>query len=108
VKPEQAPKGKVVDADPTDIRGRPRTWREDRRSIARWSTGVVGAACVHGDVRNTGGLAERDCDPNTPSGRGASQESEGSTVPMKRVTTVEGRGPGSGCFTRNGRSGRLA
>jgi len=51
---------------------------------------------------------ERESDPNTLLERGEGQESEGPVVPMKRVTTVEGRGPGSGCFVRSGRSGRLA
>ena len=33
------------------------------------------------------------------------QESEGPIVLVKRVMTVEGRGPGSECFTRSGRVG---
>jgi len=32
------------------------------------SAGALGAACVQGEVRNTGDLVERDSDPNTPSG----------------------------------------
>lgn len=64
----------------------------------------MGAACVQGEVRNTGDSAERDSDPNTPQGW-LDRESEGLMVPMKRVTTVEGRSPGSGCFTRSGRAG---
>jgi hypothetical protein len=109
VKPEQAPKGQSW--KPTWL-----TYREGHVSsekvdfsIAGRSTGVVGAACMH-TVRcaTREAWSKRDGDLNTPLGRGEGQESEGPTVPMKRVTTVEGRGPGSGCFTRRERSGTLA
>ena len=72
------------------------------------STGVLGAACVHRTMRNMGGLAAHGAEDRTRTegkGRGAHQESEGPVVPMKRVTTVEGRGPGSECFTRSERAG---
>lgn len=36
------------------------------------------------------------------------QETEGPVVPMKRVTTAEGRGPGSGVLHEEWTSGRLA
>jgi hypothetical protein len=68
------------------------------------SAGALEAACMQGEVRNTGDSAERVCDPNTLLGW-LDRESEGLMVPMKRVMTVEGRSPGSGCFTRGGRAG---
>ena len=76
----------------------------NRPTNVQRSTGAMDAARVQGEVRNTGGPVERDSDPNTPQGW-LDRASEGLIVPMKRVTTVEGRGPGSGCFTRNGREG---
>jgi hypothetical protein len=57
-----------------------------------------------GKVRNTGDLR---CGVETKHAEEAwhMQESEGPMVLMKRVMTAEGRGPGSECFSRNGRAG---
>ena len=40
----------------------------NRPKNVQWSVGVFGAACVQGEVRNTGDLVERDRKPNTLSG----------------------------------------
>ena len=40
----------------------------NRPKNVQWSVGVFGAACVQGEVRNTGDLVERDRNPNTLSG----------------------------------------
>jgi len=53
VKPEQASKVKVVDADPPVNRGRPREWGRNRQAPIR-STGVLGTACREGDLSNWG------------------------------------------------------
>src|SRR6478609_4543581 len=69
------------------------------------SIGILGAACVHkvrGETRET---CERGVKTEHAEGTWRAQESEGPMVPAKRVTTVEGRGPGSGCFPRSGRAG---
>jgi hypothetical protein len=57
------------------------------------STGVMGAACVQGEVRNTGDLEA--CSENTHGWQGAwrNQESEGPIVPMKRSNSRGGTGP---------------
>jgi hypothetical protein len=72
---------------------------------AWWPTGVMGAACVQ-KVE----CATREawvCGVETEHAARAwhAQEAEGLVVPGKRVTTVEGRGPGSECFSKNGRAG---
>jgi hypothetical protein len=97
-----------VDADAACIWGKPsRRWESESTKARLLSTGAVGAACVQRAVRNMGDLAARGVRPNThgSKGRGVLQESEGPIVPVKRVTAVEGRGPGSECFARSGRAG---
>ena len=87
-----------------DGEGRSR-WMETIDVESSGSTGVVGAARAQGEVRNTGDPPARQ---HGHSGRGATRESEGLVVPMKRVTTVEGRSPGSDVLSKQRTRRRLA
>lgn len=67
-----------------------------------WSTGALGAACVHGEVRNTGDLSGRPCVKRE------AQESEGPMVPAKRGNSRGGTGPWFRVLSNEWTRGRLA
>ena len=56
----------AVDADPPESRGRPTSkWASKSTRARQLSTGVMGAACVQGEVRNTGDLGGIEPRANT-------------------------------------------
>jgi hypothetical protein len=93
-----------VDADPSQKRGRPKRQAEAIDQAWR-STGIMGAACVQKVECATRETCAGGVETEQAERAWRAQESEGPIVPAKRVTTVEGRGPGSECFTRSGRVG---
>ena len=100
------------DADLAQDQGRPpRQWESESTRARRLSTGVVGAACVHRTVRNTGrpgGARGEDRTRTGAKGRGASQESEGPMVPAKRGNARGGKGPWFRVLRKKRTSRRLA
>jgi hypothetical protein len=99
VNPEQAPKVKSwMPIPPNREEGRC-TSGKNRNEHRLWSTGVVGAARNEGLLGNVGDslwAAGRDC--RRRRGRRPKRESERLMVPVKPLTTVEGRGLTSGCL----------
>ena len=85
-----------VEADPLGLRGRPKRLAE-AIDHARRSTGILGAACVHRVRCATWETCASGVTTEHAERAWRAQESEGPIVPGKRVTTVEGRGPGSEC-----------
>jgi len=106
VNPEQASKGKMrVPIRPKDGEGRC-GGRGGTETDALWLAGVLGTARGEGLLGNVGGPlweAGRDC--RRRKSRRPWRESERLMVPMKPVTTVEGRGLTSGCLGGGRRSG---
>jgi hypothetical protein len=99
VNPEQAPKVQMwMPILPN--RGEGRCASGKNRSEHRlWSTGVVGTArneCLLGNVGDSLWEAGRDC--RRRHGRRPWRVSERPMVPVKPLTTVEGRGLTSGCL----------
>jgi hypothetical protein len=78
-----------VGADPSQKRGRPKC-QVEAIDQAWWPTGIMGAACVQGGVRNTGGLG----------GRG------GDRTRRKGVARTGVRGAHSTCEAGNDRGGK--
>ena len=62
----------------------------NRPKNLQWSVGIFGAACVQGEVRNTGCLVERDRKPEHAVRGGSTGSRRGLMVSMKRITIVEG------------------
>ena len=91
-------------ADPSQKRGRPK--RQVEAIDQAWRpTGIMGAACVQKVECATREACACGVETEHAERVWHAQESEGPIVPVKRVTTVEGRGPGSECFSRSGRAG---
>ena len=106
MKPEQASKITVMEADPALIRGR-LPWTGKRLTEAPGhSIGVVGAACREGREGNVGGPAMVERIHSAANGAVKHRrKSERCVVPVKPVTTVEGRRLTSDVLSKGPRRG---
>ena len=110
VKPEQAPKWRIVDAElPLDRRRLPGSL-EEPTDESDPSTGVMGTACVQTVQQDTGDLArcEAGYARNDSSWSRPGQKSEGLVVPKKPGNTGGGKGPWFGVRLDEPRNGGLA
>ena len=110
VKPEQAPKGRDVDAEPPLDRRRLPGSLEEPTEEDDLSTGVVGTACVQTVQRNTGDLVRCEAGHarNGSSWSRPRQKSEGLVVPTKPGNAGGGKGPWFGVRLDEPRRGGLA
>lgn len=110
VKPEQAPKRRIVDAEPPLDRRRLSGSLEKPTEEGDPSTGVMGTARVQTVQQDTGDLAR--CGAwharNGSSWNRPRQKSEGPVVPTKPGNAGRGKGPWFGVRLDEPRSGGLA
>jgi hypothetical protein len=82
-----------VDADPPNIRGRPKRDRDVTDRLFR-STGVMGTACQEGILGNVGDPSRmRGCDPQQWDVHWSGRESERAILPVMPGNAGGGKGP---------------
>ena len=93
MKPEQASKGKSLNADPPVLRERPREWGRLVSAPTRF-TGVMGTARSEGGPGNGGDPSWRGGRPRTPTpGGGCERESDGDIVLLNLGNSRGGKVP---------------